>query len=1274
MASLADLNSYSSTDTDLTVQDLIVVDNEGANVRMPLMSWTPIHDIGPLTGNGVQITHTFQPGNVIMSDGTIYTPAEYANVVIDKPSTAVSGNVTVVNTPIKFATQSIKFDPYNTNFQPTVLVNMSQSAFDISGDFCAELWIYPITTSSNYAYPMVYAREFTNTPEFAYGYQGSLQRFVIDGLSYVSSYPSSSWLGSWHHVAIVRRLGQVRFFIDGVLQITEEGGPTIIGPSISSVPSTTDLSHITEYFRIGNKSRASTWGFPDLGINAYIDSVRFSNVARYTTTNAIAVPTQAWTTDVNTVFLIGTENNQVVDLANTYALNRVLEVPTVALRGGRANVTLSNPSTNVYQIQYIHDPEDYLAADTYLDFARDYSGVGNPDTPGVLTWSTRIRNLDVATYDYVYNVTLKLENTREVTNTLLADVPYDVYGNTLSDVNNVLTLFNDTTQTTQIDDGENPDSDGYYVTITTQDHPYNIQLSSTTVANVQQTWGYANGVPGGNGLLTITGTKSNINDALLNLQLIKNSAVTVDSTDRPTSRNMVGRLYTVSGITPPGGVSETFATTGITTNQTTAGPSSSINYCVIPNNQDNQVGTNQSLNLIIPNLATSVTVVQDSSWNGCSWDNIGDATHEFWIWIDDATKKCNIHVSEICLSLYNNKLWMAWDPKIPGIYYADTVANRPRRIEHNQPVSSGTWYHIAMVRQSGTFKFYVNGVSDSTVYTTGNTTVSAANAANGFTTAGSAYWHYGGYIPMFNTAPGWRLPGFAGRLAQIRWSKTTRYTTNFTPSNRPFFNDPFTLYLHQFNTTLAQDDNQLPSLRLGRNQFTWQLGHVDGQPTTLTQDYYAQFSDPLYNNLDVNYVVPTTGRYRVAYAGKDSLSNPVFVYGFRDDAGGLTTRVNKIDAATGNILFGPTQQLSNSVSLSTVQVLTNNESVNLRETLITPNVPIAISQNNGCLTGNINLENGFITLTGSVGTGQSSVAEVMPYNFKSSNSVVWFGCATANATASMFDNRAMPLNLTSVVATNANIATELNMVGFPGITQDRVIKLALGLHPTNYAPTYNLTLSSNSTNPSLGNFGSGVISNFGTGQAQQYKVRLIAINQDRTSTNTNADNRFLYCIRNRDIIGTSNERILLAFRAGRCDDAGTPYIVFGTEIAMYTGPTNPQTDPINVRVGGFDIVPGATKNKAWLIYNREFTNTGFPQGVSNNTAAGLWYMGINISDSYNVTFDAPVQYIDPEVSGAIYRPSLAAQSATIGGYTYIHAVVGSASGDQPYPVSIRIPN
>lgn len=83
--------------------------------------------------------------------------------------------------------------------------------------------------------------------------------------------------------------------------------------------------------------------------------------------------------------------------------------------------------------------------------------------------------------------------------------------------------------------------------------------------------------------------------------------------------------------------------------------------------------------------------------------------------------------------------------------------------------STGVWYHVALVRSSGTNTFYVNG----TAY--GSNTMSITNASQSYMTVGCVSWNNPGYF-------------FNGYIDELRISKVARYTSNFTPSTTRFAN------------------------------------------------------------------------------------------------------------------------------------------------------------------------------------------------------------------------------------------------------------------------------------------------------------------------------------------------------------------------------------------------------------------------------------------------------------------------------------------------------
>ena len=113
-------------------------------------------------------------------------------------------------------------------------------------------------------------------------------------------------------------------------------------------------------------------------------------------------------------------------------------------------------------------------------------------------------------------------------------------------------------------------------------------------------------------------------------------------------------------------------------------------------------------------------------------------------------------------------------------------------ISNNNVFTTNTWYHFAVVRSSNVITLYVNG-TDVTNNRTG--TQSSAIGAGNLT--------MGGF-------PNGALM-YTGHMDEIRWSNSARYTTTFTPSTTQFQNDSNTkLLMHMDGTdasTVFVDDN-----------------------------------------------------------------------------------------------------------------------------------------------------------------------------------------------------------------------------------------------------------------------------------------------------------------------------------------------------------------------------------------------------------------------------------------------------------------------------------
>ena len=136
---------------------------------------------------------------------------------------------------------------------------------------------------------------------------------------------------------------------------------------------------------------------------------------------------------------------------------------------------------------------------------------------------------------------------------------------------------------------------------------------------------------------------------------------------------------------------------------------------------------------------------------------------------------------------------------VPSVFVNQGVfryfANSGYRITGTTTVATNTWYHVAVVKNNGVTKLYVNGIQEGSDFTD---TINYAD---------SGAIHIGGRFEVFNNS----LIGITGHIDEFRISNTARYTANFTPPTEPFVNDANTLLLlHMDGTdgsTVFTDDN-----------------------------------------------------------------------------------------------------------------------------------------------------------------------------------------------------------------------------------------------------------------------------------------------------------------------------------------------------------------------------------------------------------------------------------------------------------------------------------
>jgi hypothetical protein len=144
----------------------------------------------------------------------------------------------------------------------------------------------------------------------------------------------------------------------------------------------------------------------------------------------------------------------------------------------------------------------------------------------------------------------------------------------------------------------------------------------------------------------------------------------------------------------------------------------------------------------------------------------GDFTIEGWFYTaSPATNRGLFQISTTAGGLEagnTNNIAVYCSSSVLGVYYNDTFK------AGTTSISSSTWTHFALVRNSGTTKLYVNGTADS-----------------GFGSNADTRNYTGGYIVVggyFSTSFLWN-----GYIDDLRITKGyARYTANFTAPTAPF--------------------------------------------------------------------------------------------------------------------------------------------------------------------------------------------------------------------------------------------------------------------------------------------------------------------------------------------------------------------------------------------------------------------------------------------------------------------------------------------------------
>ena len=178
-----------------------------------------------------------------------------------------------------------------------------------------------------------------------------------------------------------------------------------------------------------------------------------------------------------------------------------------------------------------------------------------------------------------------------------------------------------------------------------------------------------------------------------------------------------------------------------------------------------------------------LTVPDSDDWNF----GTGDFTIDFWVRTITLTLNQNI-IGQRTTADTENLWFIRILPTTGKLRFIGRYGNVDHAYIETVPgLSINTWYHIAVVRASGTCKIYIDGVNDDTV-----TSNDASNWPNVSTnlSIGIAYNSF--------------FEGLSGWLDEVRISKgIARWTSNFTPPTSAYDGYAANLSLGDFNKTYS---------------------------------------------------------------------------------------------------------------------------------------------------------------------------------------------------------------------------------------------------------------------------------------------------------------------------------------------------------------------------------------------------------------------------------------------------------------------------------------
>ena len=686
--------------------------------------------------------------------GASFTVAAVAQVLRSKKSVIAYNNAQVSTAQSKFGVSSALFDGTSD-----YLAVEHDSALKFgTGNFTIEFWYRPIARTNNFAVLL------SNSSEFVTGNIQIDDRnnatptkfsvFIVNNSNSAASLVSTTTVanGTWYHLALVRNGTNIGLYVNG----TSEASITVASNFVVDDSANTTGYQIGAYYN----------GDSTTIINGYIDEIRISNSARYTTT--FTPSTTPFVNDANTVFLMH---------ANGTNGSTFFEDDNGIGRSARGISAIGNAQLSTAQSKFGGASALFDGNGDYLQLANssDYNFTGNYTIEG---WWYQPSNVAAGIYPTLIGTGAVDDNkgwevTSEPTNNKISFITSPNGSSGMSVLLTSASLSAATWNHWAI--VRNSSVLTLYINGTASGSTYTTTGNSIASTYPLYIGGGVGGLSSGN-FSSSSATVVNLNGYLDEIRISNIARYTTTFT--PSTTPFVNDTNTLLLMHADG------------TNASTVF------------RDDNGARTQQSIQ--VNGNAQTDTAISKFGGSSLLLDGTGDAiqcsddamrfnasanrTIEFWIY-SDRNNTTEVFLFQGVNTGGTMDYWQWYFTSnglvlnIPGSSPADVTLTR----------NTATWYHFAWVKQSNSNTVYWNGTSVAT-----------------FTKTDSD-WGLTDNNTLFIGFQQGATTAFDGNIDEFRISSSARYTANFTPSTTPFQNDANTVLLLHMDGTDAStaffDDN-----------------------------------------------------------------------------------------------------------------------------------------------------------------------------------------------------------------------------------------------------------------------------------------------------------------------------------------------------------------------------------------------------------------------------------------------------------------------------------